>query len=546
MFDSAPGHRNRDLRGWLAAATGVAGAAVAAALSTLACETREAGVAAAEMYPQEAAELHADDLEVIRSGVPMMGIVKSVRDAEGHELWTQTDRVPYRDDSGKVAGIVVMAQDITDRKRDQDALRELNAELEARVRARTVELNLARDDAQHANRAKSAFLATMSHEIRTPMNGVIAMIEVLHQTSLQGHQLEMVGLIRDSAFSLLHIIENILDFSKIEAGKVKVESEPMHLADTVEQVCGMLDHLAATRQVRMTMFIDPAIPHTMLGDDGRVRQVLVNLASNAIKFSGGSEATGRVAVRVVLVEWNAQIATVELIVVDNGIGIDQATLQRLFTPFSQADLSTTRRFGGSGLGLAISSTLVSLMGGKISVHSGPNVGSTFSVQLRFPATDCSGSSIDAAGFAEGLRCRIVGREQPLADDIDAYLTHAKVTVERSPDLASAAVARSAGHWLWLILPGATVPSIAELRALSPNTPDCETRFIVLGWGSRRRPRIEAPDLVVADADSMSRRSLFRILALASGRLQEEDSTPATGLKEPDRHRPASRRACRDA
>ena len=482
-----------------------------------------------EIYPLEAARYHADDLDVIRSGTPKLGIVETVRGSDGSEIWVRTDKVPYRDESGKVIGIVVVAQDITELKRDQETLRELNADLEIRVRARTAELDLARDEAEKANLAKSAFLATMSHEIRTPMNGVIGMIEVLQQTSLQVHQVEMIDLIRDSAFSLLQIIEDILDFSRIEAGKLDVDNVPMELAATVENVCGMLDHLAVKRGVRMTVFVDPSIARTVMGDKARLRQVLVNLAGNAIKFSGGREKPGHVSVRVVLVEREAQVLTVDLIVADDGIGIEEAALARLFTPFSQADASTTRRFGGSGLGLAISGMLVQLMGGSITVRSVVDHGSTFTVRLRFTAVE--GASADADTAAEGLHCRIVGRAMALAEDFEAYLKDGKAIVERSPDLAAAAgAARAPGLEMWLILPGPTAPTLAQLRAMAPTRPGFETRFIVLGWGGRRRPLVEAIDLVIVDADTMSRRALLQVLALASGRLKEEgpkEEPPAT-------------------
>ncbi|MGZ5064575.1 MAG: PAS domain S-box protein [Usitatibacter sp.] len=496
-----------------------------------------------EIYPLEAARYYADDLEVIRSGVPKMGIIETVRSPEGGEIWVRTDKVPYRDESGKVIGIVVVAQDITELKRDQEALRELNADLEIRVRARTAELDLARDEAEKANLAKSAFLATMSHEIRTPMNGVIGMIEVLQQTSLQAHQVEMIDLIRDSAFSLLQIIEDILDFSRIEAGKLVVDSEPMELAATVENVCGMLDHLAVKRGVRMTVFVDPSIARTVMGDKARLRQVLVNLAGNAIKFSGGREKPGHVSVRVVLVEREAQVLTVDMIVADDGIGIEEAALGRLFTPFSQADASTTRRFGGSGLGLAISGMLVQLMGGSISVRSVLGQGSTFTVRLRLTAVEGTAAAVDPS--VQGLHCRIVGRAMELAEDFEAYLKSAKAIVERSPDLASAAAAaRVPGLEIWLILPGPTAPTLSELRATAPTRPGVETRFVVLGWGGRRRPLVEAIDLVIVDADTMSRRTLLQVLALAAGRLKEEGPklvAPATIQQQPPSHEEARSR-----
>jgi PAS domain S-box-containing protein len=487
------------------------------------------GTSSLELYSQLAAQVQLEDAELIRSGVPMLGMVQAVKDWEGKEIWIQRDKVPYRDESGKIVGIVSMAMDITERKRDQDALRELNADLEIRVRARTAELNLARDEAEQANRAKSAFLAQMSHEIRTPMNGVIGMIDVLHQSSLRGYQVEMVDLIRESAYSLLQIIEDILDFSRIEAGKMDMHREPMQLAGMVERVCGMLDNLAIKRHVRLTVFVDPAIPRTVMGDENRLRQVLVNLAGNAIKFSGGREHPGHVGVRAVLVEREAQALTVDLVVTDDGIGMDEATLARLFSPFVQADASTTRRFGGSGLGLAISSMLVSLMGGSISVASRVGGGSTFSVRLRFDAVEGGEPDVDPSLATQGLRCRIIGRQLPLAGDLAAYLAHGKVTLERSPDLAHAAASeQSPGLWVWLILPGPSVPSLEELRAMAPRKPGSETRFVLLGWGTRRHPSLEAPDLVILDADALVRRTILRALALVTGRVLEESPAESPG------------------
>ena len=437
-----------------------------------------------------------------------------------------------RDQAGRPIRAFGTCQDITERKRDQEALRELNAKLESRVRARTAELSLARHEAEQASRAKSAFLATMSHEIRTPMNGVIGMIDVLHQTGLQGPQVEMVDLIRDSAFSLLRIIEDILDFSRIEAGKLNIENEPMHLDEVVEKVCGMMDHMAVSRDVRMAMFVDPRIPGTVLGDEVRLRQVLVNLISNAIKFSSGRSIPGEVSVRAVLVGRQADLATVNFVVTDNGIGIDPVAQARLFKPFSQADASTTRRFGGTGLGLAISGMLVQLMGGEIAVKSAADVGTRFTVSISFQTPTGTGAEEAFDAMVAGLHCRIVGGELPLPEDLATYLTHAGAVVERWPDLNSAmACAPASGEWLWVIMPGESLPPMDELRAQLCGQGQSVARFVVLGRGKTRRPRVDSVDLISIDADALSRRTFFKVLALASGRIQED---PAQAEVVPDR------------
>ncbi|WP_051958715.1 PAS domain-containing protein [Janthinobacterium sp. RA13] len=343
-----------------------------------------AGIHMSELLGQELFDVYAPHVEGVLAGRPQ-SFERDLLDPGGQVCHTWTNYIPDFDDSGGVRGFFVLASDVSELKRTELRLHELNEQM---VRAR--------DKAEAASIAKSEFVANMSHEIRTPMNAIIGLARLLEESPLERRERSYVGKIQMATQSLLNIVNDVLDFSKIEAGQMVLEQRRFQLERMLGSVGVLLASSAWARGVEPVFVLDPGVPDELIGDALRMEQILINLMGNAVKFT----AHGEVVLSIGMEAEDAASATLAFSVRDTGIGIGAAEQERIFDAFSQGDSGTSRKYGGTGLGLAICRRMVELMGGTLSVKSTLGQGSDFRFSCRFekvaPPPEPSGKGVPKA------------------------------------------------------------------------------------------------------------------------------------------------------
>lgn len=337
------------------------------------------------VHPLDAPTVMASLDNALEGGETFWSSEYRLRRDDGSWIYVYDRGYILRDDNGKAFRMIGAVQDISMRKQVQ------------------IELERARDAAEKASRAKSEFLATMSHEIRTPMNGIIGMSSLLMETSLTAEQRDYAETVRFSSEALLAIINDILDFSKIEAGKMQIEKADFSLREVVQGTAAVLSARARSKGIELSVEIAPTVPEFLRGDMSRLRQILLNLTGNAVKFT----EAGTVQIRVALAELSGEKCLLVFEVQDSGVGISPEAQEKLFKPFSQGDSSTSRKFGGTGLGLVISQNLARLMGGEITFVSQPGLGTTFTLQVPFELGAQPGGRVAEASEGPRLSGRVL-------------------------------------------------------------------------------------------------------------------------------------------
>ncbi|MEJ0035147.1 MAG: response regulator, partial [Gammaproteobacteria bacterium] len=449
---------------------------------------------------------------------PILALAEAAQRVSTRKDYSARVPVEHDDEVGKLVGSFNgMLEEL---QAQAKRVAEHRAELEDKVAARTAELVDALHTAQAATRAKAEFLANMSHEIRTPMNGVIGMLDLLHLERLEPEARSMLQTARGSADALLGLINDVLDFSKIDAGKLQLEKIDFELRPLAEEVATLFSQQASAKGVEVACVVHNDVPAVLGGDPLRLRQVLANLVGNAVKFTLEGEVLLGIQCREPVAE-NGTV-TVQIVVQDTGIGMTPEVTAKLFEAFTQADSSTTRKYGGTGLGLAISRKLIDAMGGTIKVKSEPGKGSIFSVFL--PLETRSRQPLTRAANVNGLRVLVVDDNATNRCVVTHYLEHGgaafDIAESAQAGLESARAAVNSGRPFDAVLLDFQMPEmdgVAFLRTLRADAALSRTHCIALTSLGNKVPGADELGIAAWLTKPVRRAQLLEVLTRIAGR-----------------------------